>query len=72
MKTAALPAVGGISIVLGALLLLASIVGIANGGNGFYRSYPAALAGLVGQDVASLVANASRMACGCTPTASAG
>jgi hypothetical protein len=55
MKTAAVAAVGRISIVLGALLVLASIVGIASGGNGFYRSYPAALAGMVGQDVASLV-----------------
>jgi hypothetical protein len=31
------------------------VVGIANGGNGFYDSYPASLAGMVGQDVASLV-----------------
>jgi hypothetical protein len=43
------------SLALAALLVVASVVGIASGGNGFYASYPAALAGMVGQDIASLL-----------------
>ncbi|TAK02806.1 MAG: hypothetical protein EPO36_00855 [Chloroflexota bacterium] len=42
-------------LVLAALLVTASGVGIASGGNGFYASYPAVLAGMVGQDVVSLL-----------------
>lgn len=42
------------SVALAALLVVASVVGIASGGNGFYASYPAALAGMVGQDLVSL------------------
>ncbi|MCA3748082.1 MAG: hypothetical protein IN808_02960 [Rubrobacter sp.] len=37
------------------LLLLASIIGLLYGGGGFYDSYPASLAGLVGQDAVTLV-----------------
>jgi len=37
------------------LLLVASIVGLLYGGRGFYDSYPASLAGQVGQDVVTLV-----------------
>lgn len=44
-----------VSWVLAALVAVSSIVGIILGGNGFYDPYEASLAGLVGQDVASLV-----------------
>src|SRR5829696_7846351 len=37
------------------LLLVASILGLLYGGRGFYDSYPASLAGLVGQDGVTLV-----------------
>ena len=37
------------------LLLVASVVGLLYGGRGFYDSYPASLAGLVGQDGVTLV-----------------
>lgn len=55
MLTTTLSATYRTSVVLAALLAFASIVGIANGDSGFYDSYPASLAGLVGQDVASLI-----------------
>ena len=54
MPTPSVSAAYRISIVLAALLFISSIVGIANGGNGFYASYPASLAGLIGQDVATI------------------
>jgi hypothetical protein len=37
------------------LLFVASIVGLLYGGSGFYDSYPASLAGLIGQDGVTLV-----------------
>ena len=44
-----------LSGLLCVLLLISSIVGLLYGGRGFYDSYPAALAGLVGQDGVTLV-----------------
>src|SRR3712207_8819682 len=44
-----------LSSLLIILLLVSSIVGLLYGGRGFYDSYPASLAGLVGQDGVTLV-----------------
>jgi hypothetical protein len=44
-----------LSGLLCVLLLISSVVGLLYGGGGFYDSYPAALAGLVGQDAVTLV-----------------
>jgi hypothetical protein len=44
-----------LSGLLCVLLLISSVVGLLYGGGGFYDSYPAALAGLVGQDGVTLV-----------------
>ena len=44
-----------LSSLLVILLLVSSTVGLLYGGRGFYDSYPAALAGLVGQDGVTLV-----------------
>src|SRR5919202_6624948 len=44
-----------LSGLLAILLLVASIAGLLYGSRGFYDSYPASLAGLVGQDVVTLV-----------------
>lgn len=41
--------------VLAALAAATSIVGIVHGGDGYFAPYPSALAGLVGQDIATLV-----------------
>lgn len=41
--------------VLAALAAATSVVGIVHGGDGYYAPYPSALAGLVGQDAATLV-----------------
>ena len=43
------------SAILAVVVLIASIVGIARAGDGFYSSYQASLAGLAGQDFVSLV-----------------
>jgi hypothetical protein len=53
--TQAFAAVHRTSVVLALLVALASVVGVASGGGGFYDAYPASLAGMVGQDVASLI-----------------
>lgn len=44
-----------LSGLLAVLLAISSIAGLLFGGHGLYDSYPAALAGLVGQDVVALV-----------------
>jgi hypothetical protein len=44
-----------LSSLLAVLLLVSSIVGLLYGGRGLYGSYPASLAGLVGQDAVTLV-----------------
>lgn len=44
-----------LSALLAILLLVASIAGLLYGSRGFYDSYPASLAGLVGQDAVTLV-----------------
>jgi hypothetical protein len=44
-----------LSSLLVILLLVSSVVGLLYGGRGFYDSYPASLAGLVGQDGVTLV-----------------
>jgi len=44
-----------LSTLLAMLLLVSSVVGLLYGGGGFYDSYPAALAGVVGQDGVTLV-----------------
>jgi hypothetical protein len=44
-----------LSGVLAIVLLISSIVGLLYGAGGFYDSYPASLAGLVGQDGVTLV-----------------
>lgn len=43
-----------LSGLLAVLLLFSSVVGLLYGGRGFYDSYPASLAGLVGQDIVTL------------------
>jgi hypothetical protein len=44
-----------LSGLLAVLLLVSSIIGLLYGGRGLYDSYPASLAGLVGQDTVTLV-----------------
>src|SRR5688500_8362430 len=44
----------GLSGLLIVLLVVSSVVGLLYGGGGFYDSYPASLAGLVGQDGVTL------------------
>jgi hypothetical protein len=44
-----------LSGLLAVLLLASSVVGLLLGGRGFYDTYPASLAGLVGQDAVTLV-----------------
>jgi hypothetical protein len=44
-----------LSGLLAILLLVSSVVGLLYGGRGLYDSYPASLAGLVGQDAVTLV-----------------
>jgi hypothetical protein len=41
--------------VLAALAAATSIVGLVHGGDGYYAPYPSVLAGLVGQDIATLI-----------------
>ncbi len=43
-----------LSGLLAVLLLVSSVTGLLFGGNGFYDSYPASLAGLIGQDGVTL------------------
>jgi hypothetical protein len=45
-----------LSAALAGLLLVASVIGLTFGWSGLYDSYPAALAGLVGQDIVTLAA----------------
>lgn len=45
-----------LSSLLAMLLIVSSVAGLLYGSRGFYDSYPASLAGLVGQDVVTLVA----------------
>ena len=60
-KDAVLPVKGrltfsyALSGVLAVLLLVSSVAGLLNGSRELYNSYPAALAGLVGQDAATIV-----------------
>jgi hypothetical protein len=44
-----------LSVVLAVLLLVSSVAGLLYGSRSLYDSYPAALAGLVGQDAVTLV-----------------
>jgi hypothetical protein len=44
-----------LSGVLAVLLIISSVAGVAYGSRGLYEPYPASLAGLVGQDVITLV-----------------
>jgi hypothetical protein len=43
-----------LSVALAGLLCVASVIGLAFGWSGLYEPYPAALAGLVGQDIVTL------------------
>jgi hypothetical protein len=45
-----------LSAALAGLLLVASVIGLTFGWSGLYEPYPAALAGLVGQDIVTLAA----------------
>src|SRR5215207_3864915 len=44
-----------LSGLLAVLLVVSSVAGLLHGGRGLYDPYPAALAGLVGQDAVTLV-----------------
>jgi uncharacterized membrane protein len=44
-----------LSGLLAVLLLISSVVGLLYGSRGLYGPYPASLAGLVGQDIVTLV-----------------
>jgi hypothetical protein len=44
-----------LTAVLAALLLVSSVLGIVFGASNLYTTYPAALAGLIGQDIVSLI-----------------
>lgn len=50
------PLVYTLSTLLAVLLIASSVAGLLYGQRGFYESYPASLAGLLGQDAVKLAA----------------